>query len=104
MWPVPLAIGIWFAPESPWWLVRRNKIEAAKRSVLRLTTRNAHPGFNVDEHVAMMMHTNELEKAMSEGTHYTDCFKGIDLRRTEIVCVTWAVQALCGASFMGYST
>lgn len=29
---------------------------------------------------------------------------GIDLRRTEIVCVTWSIQNLCGSAFMGYST
>lgn len=106
IWPVPLALGIFFAPESPWWLVRRGRLEAAKRSILRLTTRNAHAegGFNADENVAMMLHTNELERAVASGTHYTDCFRGTDLRRTEIVCLTWGIQACCGASFMGFST
>ncbi len=28
----------------------------------------------------------------------------VNRRRTEIVCVVWAVQILCGATFMGYST
>jgi hypothetical protein len=51
-----------------------------------------------------MQTTNELEKALESGTGYMDCFKGIDLRRTEIVCVTWAIQNLCGSAFMGYST
>jgi len=52
----------------------------------------------------MMVTTNELEKALESGTGYWDCFKGIDLRRTEIVCVTWSIQNLCGSAFMGYST
>ncbi|EGY21363.1 hypothetical protein VD0002_g5244 [Verticillium dahliae] len=104
IWPVPLAIGIWYAPESPWWLVRKGRLEDVKRSVLRLTSRNANPDFNADESVSMMVHTNELEKAVSEGTSYLDCFKGIDLRRTEIVCASWGVQTLCGSTFMGYST
>ncbi|KAH7369288.1 general alpha-glucoside permease [Plectosphaerella cucumerina] len=111
-WPVPLAIAIFFAPESPWWLVRRGRLEAAKRSVLRLTRRNASEptsadgstAFDADRSVAMMVHTNELERALNAGTHYTDCFRGTDLRRTEIVCATWAVQTFCGASFMGFST
>lgn len=51
-----------------------------------------------------MQTTNELEKALETGTGYLDCFKGIDRRRTEIVCVTWAIQNLCGSAFMGYST
>jgi SP family general alpha glucoside:H+ symporter-like MFS transporter len=52
----------------------------------------------------MMVTTNELEKAIETGTGYLDCFRGIDLRRTEIVCVTWSIQNLCGSAFMGYST
>jgi MFS transporter, SP family, general alpha glucoside:H+ symporter len=52
----------------------------------------------------MMVHTNELEREIQSGTTYWDCFRGIDLRRTEIVCFVWAAQNLCGAGLMGYST
>lgn len=103
MWPVPLIIGIAFAPESPWWLVRKGRTEDAKEVLVRLTSSKVE-NFNADETVAMMTHTNEFEKSQSEGTSYWDCFKGTDLRRTEIVCCVWAVQTLCGATFMGYST
>lgn len=51
-----------------------------------------------------MIHTNELEREMEKGTSYLDCFKGVNLRRTEIVCLTWVAQNLCGAGLMGYST
>ncbi|ROT37115.1 sugar transporter [Sodiomyces alkalinus F11] len=104
MWPIPLIVGIFFAPESPWWLVRKGRLEQAKRSVLRLTKREAFPDFNADENVSMMVHTNELEKAISAGTKYWDCFKGIDRRRTEIVCLTWAAQHLSGSTMMAFST
>lgn len=52
----------------------------------------------------MMQHTNQIEIQQSSGTQYWDCFKGVDLRRTEIVMVTWIIQILCGSTFMGYST
>jgi len=52
----------------------------------------------------MMIHTNELEKELTSGTSYWDCFKGTDLRRTEIVCMVWGIQTLCGSGLMGYST
>ncbi|GJC83303.1 general alpha-glucoside permease [Colletotrichum liriopes] len=104
MWPIPLIIGIFLAPESPWWLVRKERLEDAKASLLRLTSRNKQHNFNPDETVSMMVHTNALEKAAQSGTTYMDCFKGIDLRRTEIVCCVWAIQTLCGSTFMGYST
>jgi SP family general alpha glucoside:H+ symporter-like MFS transporter len=103
-WPVPLIIGIWLAPESPWWLVRRGRIEDAKESLRRLTARNSEVPFRPDETVSMMVHTNEMEKEAQSGTSYADLFKGVCLRRTEIVCATWMIQTLCGATFMGYST
>ncbi|KAI8714969.1 MFS domain-containing protein [Fusarium sp. LHS14.1] len=104
MWPVPLIIGIWLAPESPWWLVRRGRIEEAKHSLHRLTVRNGNADFKPDETISMMIHTNEMEKEAQSGTTYLDLFKGVSLRRTEIVCVTWMIQTLCGSTFMGYST
>jgi SP family general alpha glucoside:H+ symporter-like MFS transporter len=104
MWPVPLAIGIFFAPESPWWLVRKGRLEDAKRSLMRLTVRNSNTDFKPDETVSMMVHTDESEKEVNSGTSYIDLFKGTNLRRTEIVCMTWITQALCGSSFMGFST
>ncbi|KAJ4301255.1 hypothetical protein N0V90_003346 [Kalmusia sp. IMI 367209] len=104
IYPIPLIIGITFAPESPWWLVRKERYEDAKKMVLRLASPEKNPDFNADETIAMYKHTNELEKAISEGTSYWDCFKGTDLRRTEIAAMTWFTQAWCGASFMGFST
>ncbi|KAG5931944.1 hypothetical protein E4U60_005668 [Claviceps pazoutovae] len=104
-WPVPLIIGIYLAPESPWWLVRRGRIEDAKKSLERLTTRNTGADFRPDETISMMVHTNELEKELTAGTSYRDLFRGsVNTRRTEIVCMTWMIQTMCGASFMGYST
>jgi SP family general alpha glucoside:H+ symporter-like MFS transporter len=103
-WPIPLITGIAFAPESPWWLVRRDRIEDAKHALLRLTSRDQKETFDADETMNMIIYTNEFEKAQQEGTSYKECFRGRNLRRTEIVCVTWAVQTFCGSTFMGYST
>lgn len=87
MWPVPLIIGIFLAPESPWWLVRKGKTDAAKISLLRLTSLNRETDFDADETIAMMVHTTALEEKITAGATYLDCFKGADLRRTEIVCM-----------------
>ena len=103
MWPLPLIVGILWAPESPWWLVRKGRLEEAKRALQRLTNAG-RIDFKPDETIAMIVHTNELEKSTSEGTSYIDCFKRTDLRRTEICCITWFVQTFCGASFMAFST
>ena len=92
MWPLPLAIGVFLAPESPWWLVRKNRLQDAKHSLLRLTSLNRETDFDADETVAMMCHTTALEEKITRGATYLDCFKGTDLRRTEIICMVWAIQ------------
>ncbi|GAO13602.1 uncharacterized protein UV8b_05884 [Ustilaginoidea virens] len=105
LWPVPLIIGIYLAPESPWWLVRHGRVEDAKRSLARLTTRNSGVDFRPDETISMMVHTDRMEKDLTRGISYLDLFRGsVNRRRTEVVCVTWMIQTLCGATFMGYST
>jgi len=103
VWPIPLLVGVYLAPESPWWEVRRGNREGARRALERLTTKG-NPDYNVDEVLAMIEHTNKLEESLSEGTSYWDCFKGVNLRRTEVVCGVWLAQTLCGTNIMGYST
>lgn len=53
-----------------------------------------------------MIYTNTLEEriASSPGTRYIDCFRGTDLRRTEIVCMTWIAQTLSGTVVGGLSS
>ena len=103
LWPVPLIIGIYLAPESPWWLVRKERYDDAKAMLVRLTSDNS-PEFDPDHTIAQIKQVNDFEKALGEGTSYLDCFRGTNLRRTEITCGVWLVQNLCGATFMGYST
>ena len=103
IWPIPIIIGVIYAPESPWYLVRKGRIDEAKKSLLRLTSKDHHR-FNVDQTLAMMVHTNELERQIAEGTRYWDCFKGTDRRRTEIVCCVWMIQVFCGVWLGGAGT
>jgi SP family general alpha glucoside:H+ symporter-like MFS transporter len=103
VWPIPIFIGVYLAPESPWWLIRKDRREDAIKAVKRLT-RSETPGFSAEETVSMIVYTNALEQRAETGTSYLDCFKGVDRRRTEIACCVWAAQSLCGAGLMGYST
>lgn len=106
-WPCVLIPILYFAPESPWWLVRRGKIDEAKRAVRSLVSK--HDVDSIDSTVDLMIRTNQLEldaKALekAEGTSYLDCFRGANLRRTEISAVAWAAQILSGDGFAGYVT
>ncbi|KAJ5729466.1 uncharacterized protein N7483_003974 [Penicillium malachiteum] len=81
VWIPALAMVLLFAPESPWWITVFSTIE---------------------ETIVMIQHTNRFERSHVEGTGYLDCFKDTNLRRTEIVCVVWMVQTLCGSNLMDY--
>jgi SP family general alpha glucoside:H+ symporter-like MFS transporter len=100
IWPIPLIIVVICAPESPWWLVKKQRLDEAKKALLRLTSKK-HERFNVDHTVAMMAHTDQLERQIAEGTSYRDCFRGTDLRRTEIVCCVWVIQVTSGIWIAG---
>ncbi|KAH8799465.1 putative sugar transporter [Xylogone sp. PMI_703] len=102
VWPaiiIPLAL---FAPESPWWLVRKGKAVEAENSIMRLTSKNNREGAR--RAVALIVETNNLEKTMHEGAGYIDCFRGTNLWRTEIACCAWASQLWVGFVIASYST
>lgn len=103
VWPVIIIPFVIFAPESPWWLVRKGRDEEARKALLSLTNKNSGHHFNVDEQVSMIKVTDEMERAFSASTSYWQCFRGIDARRTEIASMVWVAQAFCGAAMMGYS-
>ncbi|KAI1364348.1 sugar transporter [Xylaria arbuscula] len=96
-WPIPLMVVCYLCPESPWWLVRAERLDEAKVSLLRLSGGKTEEQIN--NQIAMMVHTNKVEAAETGGATYADCFKGVNLRRTEIVCVALAGQILSGSSF-----
>lgn len=99
VWPIPLSILIYFMPESPWWLTRHGYVDAAEKSIRRLAVPEMRE--RARDTVAMMIRTNQLELDVSEGTGYIDCFRGADLRRTEISLMAWGGQQFSGLPFGG---
>ncbi|KAF3390771.1 Maltose permease MAL31 [Talaromyces pinophilus] len=97
IWPVPLIVICFLAPESPWFLVRNDRLEEAKISIRRLGGDKTEEQINGQ--LAMMVHTAKIESEIEAGTTYWDCFRGVDLRRTEICCVAFCGQILSGSTF-----
>lgn len=107
VWPIPIAIGVYLAPESPWWLVKTGQIAEAKHSIMRLLSENEHlpnKELMANAMVDKIKMTIKEEQIQTKGISYLDCFKRANIRRTRITCMTWLVQNITGAAFMGYST
>lgn len=102
-WPPFLIVATYFAPESPWWLVRNGRYEEAEKSIRRLCSA-PEDVIKPSDRVAMMKRTIELEKGMNIQGGYLDCFKGDNLRRTEIAMISWGCQILPGFAIQNYIT
>ncbi|OAA59750.1 Sugar/inositol transporter [Niveomyces insectorum RCEF 264] len=100
VWPVPLLVGMLFCPESPWWLLRKGRVDDAERSLQRLSARSHDEARKT---LAMMIRT-DLEEKEAPQSSYWDCLKGTNLRRTEIAFCSWAIQVLSGISMNQYNT
>lgn len=93
MFPTPLAILMFIAPESPWWLVRKGRLAEAEKAVRRLGRQGQID--NPADKVSMMQRTIELEKTIKK-PNLVELWKGTDLYRTLIVCGVYASQNLTG--------
>lgn len=101
VWPLPLFIACLLAPESPWYLVRKGRMEEAERSIQRLTSKSYT---KTKESLAMMVHTVNYEEQIRTGTSYMDCFRGSNLHRTEICCLAFTGQVFNGINMMNPGT
>ena len=85
-----------FMPESPYWLVSKDRHEEARKSLRRLGT----SGLQAEKQIAEMQRTLDEHRRESAGTSYLECFRGSNLRRTIISIAPLSIQALCGVTFV----
>jgi MFS transporter, SP family, general alpha glucoside:H+ symporter len=97
LWCVLLLVGMVFIPESPWYLVRRGRHEDAKRSLERLGWSD------VDKVVESIDETDKLEHDFLIKSSYVDCYRGTNLRRTEICSMLYAIPVFAGVMMIAYS-
>lgn len=97
-----LIVGLPFAPESPWYLVRQGKRDAARASLRRLY------GSSIDLDAKLMTFeatVAEEEASQAESGSLVQCFKGTNLIRSIISMYIFCCQHFVGIIFvLGFST
>lgn len=95
------AIGVLFMPESPWWLVSKNRKEKAVSALNKL----GYHGADAEKKLALITNTLEEVRRETQGVTYLECFRVSNLRRTMISVAPLSIQSLSGIAFVAsYST
>lgn len=89
----PIFILLWFAPESPWWLIRHGRKDQAMKAIKRLGHKEERAAQN---HLAYIERTVEIEALHGGSPGLLDLVKGTDFRRTVITCLVYASQNFAG--------
>ncbi|TDZ75184.1 Maltose permease MAL31 [Colletotrichum trifolii] len=99
-WILVILPGLLFVPESPWWLVRKERMEDAELSLRRLASDNV----DIAASLSFIAETDRLEQELEAGSTYRDCIKGVNLRRTEISVGVYCTQIFSGIYLINYGT
>jgi sugar porter (SP) family MFS transporter len=99
-WAIILVSGMLFLPETPRYLIKKGKPEAAARALSKLRRLNVdHPG--LIEELGEIVSNHEYELSLGKAT-YLDCFKGNLGRRLLTGCLLQSLQQLTGVNFIFY--
>jgi len=104
LWPVPLFIIAYMAPESPFYLVRKDRIPEARDVIRKL----ARPGYRtermIDAQIEILKQANEMERINAANSSFRDCFRGVNTKRTIIGLMCWLIQQTNGETLTSYAT
>ncbi|KAG5368896.1 Maltose permease MAL61 [Yarrowia sp. C11] len=96
VFPAILVPLILIMPESPWWMLRQGDEDRARKIVEQLVDKKE---VDIDMYLEYMNYTIQEE---DNSGRFIDCFRGSDLRRTEIGCLAYMVQPLSGVHLLFY--
>ncbi|KAM7213714.1 MFS maltose permease [Rhypophila decipiens] len=100
VWCAIILGGFAWVPESPWWLVRHGRNKDAEVVLRRLASEKV----DIGQTLAVIVETDRLEQELEMGSTYWDCFRGVNLRRTEISVGVYCTQVLSGIYLINYGT
>lgn len=93
--PTTVLIGTYFIPESPRWLLRKGREEAARKNLERLR-KGAYTDEEIENEFRELKFS--LENAVEQGK-FKELFQGTNLKRTGIAVVVNLIQQAGGQAF-----
>ncbi|XEV05020.1 hypothetical protein FSHL1_010307 [Fusarium sambucinum] len=96
-WAFPgiLALGLPFLPESPYYLIMKNKPDQALKHLAKLCSADE----DLEARLRHMEETVEAERLINcENASFLECFKGSNWRRTRIILICMYMPQIVGAS------
>ncbi|KAJ2898975.1 hypothetical protein MKZ38_003544 [Zalerion maritima] len=97
-WPAAILVAIFLIPESPYYLVRKNKLDDARKSLQKLYT--SKDPQSVQPLLDVISATVSHEQYIGKESSFLDCFKGVNWRRTRIVLYANGIPQMIGATFI----
>jgi len=95
-WPAIVVLGAFLVPESPYYLIRNNKIEGAIKTLNKLYRHHAEEVQSTIESIQdVIVHESEIGNAT-----FAECFKGTNWRRTRVVLYANGLSQMTGATFL----
>ncbi|KAK6079034.1 Alpha-glucosides permease MPH2 [Seiridium cupressi] len=92
--PGALALGLPFLPESPYWLVMKNRKDEALNALRKLSGPHEDIVARIAQIEATIQHERQIEATKAT---YIECFRGSNLRRTMIILICMYMPQVTGA-------
>ncbi|KAK5164157.1 uncharacterized protein LTR77_010248 [Saxophila tyrrhenica] len=96
--PVLLLMAVWFIPESPRWLLSKNKKEQALKALLYMR-KGASSEEETAQELDLVAAATEQEIELHRASSYLDCFRGSNFYRTLVAVGVQCLQQAQGNSF-----
>lgn len=97
---MPLIVSF-LIPESPAWLLRKNKVDRARRNNKRLEYSKRSPNAHILSFENLQKTIARERNKSGENASYLDCFKNINFRRTGLVMLMNVLPDFFGLSLLG---
>ncbi|GFF92665.1 probable glucose transporter rco-3, partial [Aspergillus udagawae] len=99
-WSIILVVGMLILPETPRYLVKRDDMKAAARSLSKLR-RLPEDHESIRQELSEIQANHQFEVSLGK-SGYIDCFRGNLLKRLVTGCLLQALQQLTGINFIFY--